>query len=184
MTSKAITIKQKAGHLDLMLCQLANGLLRKPVVHRFFHVVSRMGDGLFWYALILSLPLLMPSGGVLYAVMMTLVGLLNVYVYKRIKKALARPRPFITYPQIVKGTSVLDEFSFPSGHTLHAVTFSMMLIAYSPLMAVFLVPFALLTAMSRVILGVHFPSDVLVGACIGFIHGGIAILFLGWLQLI
>lgn len=182
--SRALTLKQKAGNIDLQVCHLGNGLLKHPLVHRFFHIVSRMGDGVFWYAIILSLPFLMASGGILYAMVMTLVGLLNVYIYKRIKKALARPRPFMAYPEITKGTQVLDEYSFPSGHTLHAVTFSMMLIACFPLAAIFLVPFAMLTAMSRVVLGVHYPSDVLVGATIGLIHGWFALTVLGWMQLV
>ena len=57
--------------------------------------------------------------------------------------------------------------SFPSGHTLHAVTFSMIACAYFPALAVILVPFALLVAISRMVLGLHYPSDVLAGAALG-----------------
>ncbi|MCG8313297.1 MAG: phosphatase PAP2 family protein [Pseudomonadales bacterium] len=184
MENRAVIFKQKASDLDFFVCQAINGLLKHEWVHRFFVVVSRLGDGVLWYALILSLPILLPEHGIALAVMMTVVGLGNVYVYKRIKRALARPRPFMSYPSITQGASVLDEYSFPSGHTLHAVTFTIILVAYNPLLSVCLVPFAVLTAMSRVVLGVHFPSDVIVGALIGVIHGWIALLLLGWLQII
>ena len=184
MTAKSIAFKQKAIGLDYEACLAANGLLKHDPVHRGFNIVSRLGDGVLWYAIILSLPLLIPEDGPLLAVLMTLIGLLNVYVYKRIKKSLARPRPFMIYPAIQKGTRVLDEYSFPSGHTLHAVTFSIILSAYNPLLASVLVPFALATGLSRVVLGVHFPSDVLVGAFIGIVHGALAILLLTWLNLI
>jgi undecaprenyl-diphosphatase len=61
----------------------------------------------------------------------------------------------------------LDEFSFPSGHTLHAVAFSVVALAYFPALAVVLTPFIVLTAISRIALGLHYPSDVFAGAAIG-----------------
>lgn len=66
----------------------------------------------------------------------------------------------------------LDRYSFPSGHTLHAVCFTGIACAYQPLFAWVLVPFALLVALSRLVLGLHYPSDVLAGALIG---GGLAL---------
>jgi undecaprenyl-diphosphatase len=62
---------------------------------------------------------------------------------------------------------VLDRFSFPSGHTLHAVAFTLIACAYYPALWVILVPFTLVTAVSRVALGLHYPSDVLAGAALG-----------------
>ena len=61
----------------------------------------------------------------------------------------------------------LDEFSFPSGHTLHAVAFTAVACAWYPPLALLLVPFALLVAASRVVLGLHYPSDVLAAIAIG-----------------
>jgi undecaprenyl-diphosphatase len=61
----------------------------------------------------------------------------------------------------------LDRYSFPSGHTLHAVSFTMVLCGYFPVMIWVLLPFTLLVALSRMILGLHYPSDVLAGAFIG-----------------
>ena len=61
----------------------------------------------------------------------------------------------------------IDEFSFPSGHTLHAVSFTTVAIAYVPWLALLLIPFALLVGASRVVLGLHYPSDVLAATAIG-----------------
>jgi undecaprenyl-diphosphatase len=63
--------------------------------------------------------------------------------------------------------SPLDEYSFPSGHTLHAVAFTLIAVYYYPALAALLLPFTLLVAASRVVLGLHYPSDVLASIVIG-----------------
>jgi undecaprenyl-diphosphatase len=71
------------------------------------------------------------------------------------------------HQHIAAGTQPLDQFSFPSGHTLHAVAFTLVACSYYPTLAVLLVPFTLLVAASRLVLGLHYPSDVLAGAVLG-----------------
>jgi undecaprenyl-diphosphatase len=61
----------------------------------------------------------------------------------------------------------LDRYSFPSGHTLHAVCFTLIVVAEQPPLAWLVVPFALLVALSRVVLGLHYPTDVAAGAVLG-----------------
>jgi undecaprenyl-diphosphatase len=78
-----------------------------------------------------------------------------------------RQRPYIQHGGITLGAAPLDLYSFPSGHTLHAVSFTMVALIYYPNLAWLLIPFASLVAMSRVILGLHYPSDVFAGALIG-----------------
>ena len=63
------------------------------------------------------------------------VGIVNLVVYKIIKRWIARPRPYRTCPGIRACARSLDEFSFPSGHTLHSVAFSLILTVYYPMFA-------------------------------------------------
>jgi undecaprenyl-diphosphatase len=61
----------------------------------------------------------------------------------------------------------LDRYSFPSGHTLHAVALTLVVTTTYPAFAWILVPFTLLVATSRVVLGLHYPTDVVAGAGLG-----------------
>ena len=136
-------------------------------VRDFFSAVSRLGDGVFWYTLLLLLPVVYGEAGLMPALRMALVGFTGLALYKYLKSRLVRERPYISLAGIVAGTKALDRYSFPSGHTLHAVSFSTLTTVSFPELAVLVIPFAALVAASRVVLGLHYPSDVLAGATIG-----------------
>jgi undecaprenyl-diphosphatase len=162
------SVLARLSDYDARLCVRMNRFTRRRGVTRLFGIVSRLGDGVFWYmlmALLLLAQLEAALGPVLHMVAVGLVGLL---IYKWLKRKTLRPRPCDLHPAILRGTAPLDEFSFPSGHTLHAVAFTLVALAYFPWLAPVLVPFALLVALSRVVLGLHYPTDVLAGAAIGY----------------
>jgi undecaprenyl-diphosphatase len=149
------------------LCLRCNRWLARRTLARFFGTISRLGDGVFWYALMLAIALLGGSVGRIAALHMALTGLVAAALYRLLKRWTRRPRPFRAHSEIIAHVPPLDEFSFPSGHTLHAVSFTIIALAYFPLLAPLLVPFALLVAASRVVLGLHYPSDVLAATVIG-----------------
>jgi undecaprenyl-diphosphatase len=149
------------------LCRRLNRGASFALPRRVFQIASRLGDGLIWYALILALPLMFGRAAVKPAIVMALTGALGVLVYALLKRVFVRERPFITHAAIDRGAAPLDRYSFPSGHTLHAVSFSWQACAHFPQLAWVLVPLAALIAGSRVVLGLHYPSDVLAGAAIG-----------------
>ena len=140
-------------------------------------VVSRAGNGVLWYAIMVVLPMLDGPHGWYTALQMAGVGLANLLIYLGIKHRIGRPRPFADCPGIRCCTRALDPFGFPSGHTLHAVAFSLLLAHHYPPFAWPLAAFTLLTAASRVVLGLHYPSDVAVGAAIGAVTAEIALYF-------
>jgi undecaprenyl-diphosphatase len=160
-------LRQRAGELDLSLCLLFNRGGRRSAVQRLFAVASRLGNGVAWYALMAALPLSYGAAGLASALHMAAVGVVGVLLYRLMKKHFNRERPFVNHPQIRLGTMPLDRFSFPSGHTLHAVAFTWVALHHHPSLALVLIPFTLLVATSRMVLGLHYPSDVVMGALVG-----------------
>lgn len=162
------TLWQQVAAAEIGFTLKVNRLSRRTPVLALFRVVSRLGDGVAWYA---ALGFLLLTGGadavgpVLHTGGTALAG---VALYRVLKERLVRERPFITFGEIHCGTAPLDRYSFPSGHTLHAALFSTFFFAYMPTLAVVMLPFAILVAASRVVLGLHYPTDVLAGAAIGF----------------
>jgi len=155
------------GSGERHLCLAMNRWGARRALIRLFRVVSRLGDGAFWYVLMLAIALFGGAKGILVALQMGLTGLVAATMYRTLKRWTRRPRPFRTHRDIVPLVLPLDEFSFPSGHTLHAVTFTIIALTWFPLLAPLLIPFALLVAASRVVLGLHYPSDVLAATLIG-----------------
>lgn len=149
------------------ICRQLNRGASLPIPRRMFQMASRLGDGIIWYLLIFSLPALYGGPAAKPAVIMAFTGILGVVLYKLLKRVFVRERPFITHSSIYLAGAPLDRYSFPSGHTLHAVSFAWQASAHFPELAWVLVPLAALIAGSRVVLGLHYPTDVLVGALIG-----------------
>lgn len=132
-----------------------------------FRLVSRLGDGVLWYGLMLVLALGQGRAGLETGLRMLAAGVIGLAAYKLLKTRTGRPRPYKVLGGVRAGIAPLDAFSFPSGHTLHAVAFTVVAAANFPALAWVLVPFTALVAISRVVLGLHYPSDVLAGAAIG-----------------
>ena len=163
---------------EYRLCRSLNRGVAYPGVRYFFKTASRLGDGVVWYMLMVALPLIYGARGLQVSLVMLATGAAGLVVYKLLKRIFVRERPFIRHTEISLAQAPLDRYSFPSGHTLHAVSFTWQACAAFPELTPVLVPLAMAIAASRVVLGLHYPTDVLVGAGIGaaFASIGIAVL--------
>lgn len=152
---------------DQAICLQLNRGLRYATLQHGFRALSWLGNGIFWYALMLALLVVYERDAVQPVLHMVFVGVVCTCAYRMIKRRTGRPRPYRAMRSVLAGAPELDAFSFPSGHTLHAVAFTLVACSHYPALVAILVPFTLLTAASRVVLGLHYPSDVLAGAAIG-----------------
>jgi undecaprenyl-diphosphatase len=132
---------------------------------------TRAGDGWLWYAtglLVLLFGREMRWAAVAAAGSAALIG---AAVFVSIKRISGRKRPCEIAPHCWATLLPPDRFSFPSGHTITAfavgITFGLFFPSLMPVMLFFAVGIAL----SRVLLGMHFLSDVVAGAALGTVVG-------------
>jgi undecaprenyl-diphosphatase len=136
---------------------------------------TRLGDGWLWLAAVALLVangrrgLEVVSAG---AVAAGVANALLLCLKKRVRRARpcerAQPRHFEAHPL---GWFPSDRFSFPSGHALNAFAIGSVIALAFPIAAVPILAFAASVAASRVVLGLHWVSDVLVGAFAGLLIG-------------
>ena len=179
-----IPLERERGMLDIIayfndlecgVCQRMNQLSRLVWVRQLFSLISRLGDYSFWVVMGAAVFALQGVASLPAIIVMASIAGIGILIYKFLKKRLVRERPYINHGDILCGTAPLDRYSFPSGHTLHAASLAIMLTHFEPLLAPVVIPFAILVAASRVVLGLHYPSDVIAGALIGAALGKIGI---------
>jgi undecaprenyl-diphosphatase len=164
---KSLPAQQWLSQQDEALCVRINQASRIRWLCKTLRFVSRLGDGAFWYVLMLAILAWPGQASMIPFMHMVITGLVCGALYRWLKVKTARPRPSERNQAIQRAVSPLDEYSFPSGHTLHAVAFTLIAIYYYPALSAVLLPFTVLVAVSRIVLGVHYPSDVLAGVVIG-----------------
>lgn len=102
----------------------------------------------------------------------------GVTLFLCLKKIAGRRRPCALEPHCWATLLPPDQFSFPSGHTITAFAVAVSLTLFYPTLAIGLLFCAASVAASRILLGMHFLSDVLAGAAIGSALGYTAALLL------
>ena len=128
---------------------------------------TRAGDGWLWYTAGL---LVLLFGGDARLTAIACAGsaaLVGIGIFMSLKKLSGRRRPCEIEPHVWATLLPPDQFSFPSGHTITAFAVAVALGEFYPIVLAALLFCALSIAISRILLGMHFLSDVVVGALIG-----------------
>jgi undecaprenyl-diphosphatase len=159
---------QQLALRELQLCCSAADLVGHRLTVGAFRIASRIGD---WPLSVSVGLLLLGMLGWRAAAAWTAASVIAVLAQTRLKHLYARRRPCERRAGPPQRAPIPDKGSFPSGHTLHAVMAAVVTVALVPQVAAVFVLLALLVAASRVVLGVHYPSDVVAGAALGVIFG-------------
>ena len=144
------------------------GLLRTSAA-----ILAHSGDSWFWWA---GLALLWWLGNSFWrpwalTVLLSIIGLAVIVL--AIKFTIRRRRPEGDWGGIYRST---DPHSFPSGHAARAILIGLLAIGLGPgWLAILLCIWAPLVALARVAMGLHYLSDVVAGAVLGAIAGGIVL---------
>lgn len=142
--------------------------IRNDVLTPIFKFVTTLGNaGMIW--IVLSVGLLIPKKtrrvGVLALVSLSFSALIDNVILKNV---VARTRPYEVIEGLTSLVGVQKDYSFPSGHTGSA--FAAAVVMFLGLPKKYGIPilvFACLMGLSRLYVGVHYPSDVLGGVLIG-----------------
>lgn len=159
--------------IDLTVFYFFNHTLSVPALDRFFSVITSVNS---WYiAYIILLGISWFKGGVKGKVavigVLLLITATDQLGYKVLKEIFMRERPCIALSDVLTPTGCNGTFAFPSNHAINnfaAATFFWLLF---PRLKWVLFITASLIAISRVYLGLHYPSDIIAGALIGFGFG-------------
>ncbi len=136
----------------------------------FMRILTRIGDGYLWFLFVIILTLVHAekSRVLLHA---SIAFAIELSIYKLFKTYLPRMRPCELLPYVTRLILPPDQNSFPSGHTAAAFVMVFLVGMYSSFFFPFIFLLALGIGISRIYLGVHFPSDVIAGAFLGITSG-------------
>jgi undecaprenyl-diphosphatase len=128
---------------------------------------TRLGDGWLYYGLCAFL--LLGRDPARYAAVAAAAAsaLVGIAVFQLLKRASGRKRPCALEPHCWANIRPPDQFSFPSGHSISAFAITVPIGLFYPALMAPLLILAISIAASRVILGMHFLSDVIAGCLIG-----------------
>jgi undecaprenyl-diphosphatase len=128
---------------------------------------TRAGDGWLWYLTGVLVLLLGGSSRFLAIGAAACAAFVGVGLFIAIKRISGRKRPCDIEPHCWARLLPPDQFSFPSGHTITAFAVAVSIGSFYPIMLPILLFCAVSIAASRILLGMHFLSDVGVGAILG-----------------
>ena len=155
------------AHRDHELMRRINRWPAPRWIRLWMLAATRGGDGWLWYGIGI---LVLAFGGeprFRAAAAAALAAAASATLFLRIKKTAGRRRPLVFEPHRWATLLPPDKFSFPSGHTITAFSVAVSLSLFYPSLTAGLLFCAASVAASRVLLGMHFLSDVLAGAAIG-----------------
>lgn len=132
-----------------------------------FRFISRTGDGPVYLVLGVMLWMFEPAHGPLFLYTGLLAYAMELPLYLMLKNLFRRERPCDMLKRMRAHIQPSDKFSLPSGHTAAAFLMATLLSHFYPAISGVAYLWASLIALSRILLGVHYPGDILAGATLG-----------------
>lgn len=152
---------------DLKVFHFVNNSIKCSMLDRIIPYITHLGGAIITsltcLMLIFSRKVDLASAGYKSA-----AALLSSHIFIHyLKKLINRPRPFLKLSNVNTFKTNLKDYSFPSGHTTAAFSICVSLALSFPGLSLILVLTALVIGFSRIYIGVHYPTDVIVGMLIG-----------------
>lgn len=154
-------------HHETRLFHFVNQRIQHNFLDMFFTKITHLGGATI--SIIVSLCLAcFGHGSLQIAGLQALLALTISHIPVAImKKRYPRLRPYLVHPQTITYKNPLTDHSFPSGHTTAIFSVMIPILFAAPILGIALVPLAFTVGLSRIYLGLHYPSDCVVGCLIG-----------------
>ena len=162
-----VKMKNPFKAFDDYLMDGINRKLKNPYCDVFFFYYTNIAGPRFLVALSVVMLIFGKRwiGDAAYEMVLALV--LSTLVAQLLKRIISRSRPYWVMKNLNTYGIDLTDYSFPSGHTTAAFTVATTFSLYFPKIATLCFIMAILVAISRTYLAVHYPTDVLAGILIG-----------------
>lgn len=154
---------------DVDILQMFNLKIKCNFLDKFMTYITYIGSTQFGVLFCLISLILTKFSIHLFGFKLTLAMLLSTLLSNIIKKSVNRIRPYIKLNNLNAIKIGVDNYSFPSGHTTSAFTMSAMLSLFFPKLSVVFIILSTLVGISRIYLGVHYPTDAAFGTLLGSI---------------
>lgn len=155
-----------------------NSHFDKRIMNLFFRAITQIGGALFISAATLLLIIFTSNQTRLTAVSSAAALALSHIPVQLVKKLFPRKRPYLQIETTKILPNPLKDHSFPSGHTTAVFSVIVPFVISNPVLATVLIPLGLCVGISRIYLGLHFPSDVIAGGTLGAFFGSLCYYYL------
>lgn len=156
-----------AANIDRSTYLWLNRLQQRPSIISVFRAISHSGDGYLYVALGISLFYLQAMQSTMFVKTALIAFLIEIPCFILLKASIKRDRPFVQMEECSIAITPSDKFSMPSGHTAAAFLMAFLISYFYYEFSVVVYLWATCIGLSRVVLGVHYPSDIVAGAALG-----------------
>jgi undecaprenyl-diphosphatase len=158
---------QNDNYIDRVYLDIIFNLDEKRIFSSLLPWISHSANGYYYPLIPVILFLIDPVGAYSFLISAAIAFIIELPAYKIIKRCVKRFRPYEVNKKIKNRIMPSDRFSLPSGHTAAAWVIAILLAMHFPFLAIPVSMWAILVGVSRIYLGVHYPTDVLAGFILG-----------------
>ena len=159
--------------LDLAIFYFFNHTISTGFLDKFFSIITSVNNWYIAYIILLGIAFFKggTKGKIAVISLIILIIVTDQTGYRLLKELFERVRPCNALPDVITPVGCAGGYSFPSNHALNNFAAAVFLLRIFPKYKWIFLITATLVSISRIYIGVHYPSDVLGGAIIGSAFG-------------